>query len=137
MTKYAMKSATLAAVFIFGVCNMSFGLEDTKEAFFRKCPKGQKNPNGIPEVSKRSPVDCVRMCSQTHGCSGVNICPDMSGQVTCAMTGDPHPGECTGLTAASQPSCYYAHRVILLFVEIWCFCFSCCDFVFLLLLCFQ
>lgn len=115
MTEIVKKSIIIIAT-IFTICELSDALEEREGEIFLKCPQGLKSPNSGSETNGRSPIDCFRMCSQRSGCSGVNICQEQSGQFMCAMTEDPHQGECTGLTAASQPSCYYAQRVILLFV---------------------
>ncbi|KAK7095121.1 hypothetical protein V1264_006572 [Littorina saxatilis] len=78
---------------------------------FVRCLNGLTNSASTSEVSGRSSMDCIQMCSRTHDCSGVNICPgSMSGQFKCGFTVGLHQGDCMDMSAASQPSCYYVQR---------------------------
>ncbi|XP_070175554.1 fibrinogen gamma chain-like [Littorina saxatilis] len=79
---------------------------------FHTCPRGfLTGASSSYQVSVRSRLECMQMCSRTHSCCGVNICPSgFNGEVNCGITEEVQSEVCKNLIAAEKVSCYFAQK---------------------------
>ena len=104
--------AVILAAFIGMIIKTADTSSDIQAVQYTKCPKGFETEHAVYSAPGRSPLDCIQRCSQTNGCSGVNICPTgLHREVVCGLTEVVQPGRCAKLPAAASPSCYYAQKV--------------------------
>ena len=104
--------AVILAAFIGMIIKTAHTSNDIETVQYTKCPKGFETEHAVYSAPGRSPLDCIQRCSQTNGCSGVNICPTgLHRKVVCGLAEVVQPGICAKLSAAASPSCYYAQKV--------------------------